>query len=552
MSRSWVRIGAVYLGLALFLCFPAPFSGELIGHPDIDVWNHAWGYFYWFDHLSQGLLPWNTDLIYAPEGGVLYFVDPLGALASLPFTAVFGVGIAYNLVQIARFAFAGLVSHFLCKEVTGAGPHCWAAGVAYASTPYLLAEQGNGISEVGAVGWIPLVFWMAARAFKNNSRRDWVLLGLAQGLCSVASFYYGLTTALLVGGWWLFSFEKTRVKGGLLAGCIGAVIAVPVFLLFRASLWPGNGRGVIRRSADLNLELMSHNAVDPREYVIPGGFQSVDFFEVYGEAFVHTAYLRWSALLLAGWACWKVGRATRPWMLMALGSLVLGLGRALWWDGGFAGPGERLVLLPFGWLQEVLPQLAITHSSRLSIGAQAVVALLAGWALVGQSKRLIGGMCALLLAESLFFSSAQWPLPMASTAMPSLYDQIAESPDPRGVLDLPPEVGTTMASSQYFWFQTRHGKPVPYGPDARSESSADAVFFRWLLLGAWSPESSPNLNPGLGVEEQVKTHLRERYGWIVLHEDLADRAGQKTLIHRKLRALLGSPQVGEGVLYWAL
>jgi hypothetical protein len=60
-------------------------------------------------HLSKGLLPWSTELIYGPEGGVLYFVDPLGALASLPFSALFGVGFAYNLVQISRFAFAGLV-----------------------------------------------------------------------------------------------------------------------------------------------------------------------------------------------------------------------------------------------------------------------------------------------------------------------------------------------------------------------------------------------------------------------------------------------------------
>jgi hypothetical protein len=552
MSQSWIRVGAVYLALALFLCFPAPFSGELIGNPDIDVWNHAWGYFYWLDHLSKGLLPWSTELIYGPEGGVLYFVDPLGALASLPFSALFGVGFAYNLVQISRFAFAGLVSHFLCKEVTGEGPHCWAAGVAYASTPYLLAEQGNGISEVGAVGWIPLVLWMAVRAFKSNARRDWVLLGLAQGLCSVASFYYGLTSALLVGGWWLCSFQKTRMKGSLLAGGLAALIAVPVFALFRASLWPGNARGVIRRSADLNAQLLAHNAVDPREYVIPGSFQSVDFLEVYGEAFVHTAYLRWSALLLAGWACWKVGRATRPWVWMALGSLVLGLGRVLWWDGGFVGPGERHVLLPFGWLQEVLPQLAITHSSRLSIGAQAIVPLLVGWALVGQSRRIIGGVCALLLAESLLFSSAQWPLPMASSEIPSVYERIGGTSDTRGVLDLPPEVGTTMASSQYFWFQTRHGKPIPYGPDARSESSADAVFFRWLLRGIWSPESSQNTNPGLDTEAQIRAHLKRRYGWIVLHENLADRAGYKVLIRRKLRALLGPPQREEGLIFWAL
>lgn len=551
-QSTWFRSGAFYLALALFLCFPAPFSGELIGNPDIDVWNHAWGYFYWFEHLSQGIMPWNTELVFGPEGGVLYFVDPLGALASLPFTALFGVGFAYNLVQISRFFFAGLVSHLLCREVTGDGPHCWAAGVAYASTPYLLAEQGNGISEVGAVGWIPLVFWMAFRAFQSNSRRDWVLLGLAQGMCSVASFYYGLTTALLIGGWWLFSFRKERIVGSLFSGVIAALLAVPVFAMFRASLSPNNPRGVIRRSADLNEQLLAHNAVDPREFFMPGDFQSVDLMEAYGEAFIHTSYLRLSALFLAGWACWKVGKAVRPWVGMALVSLVLALGSVLWWDGNFIGPGERRVLLPFGWLQEILPQLAITHSSRLSIGAQAIVALLVGWALVGRSRRLIGGACVVLVAESLFFSSVQWPLPMASMEIPPIYSSIAESSDTRGVLDLPSEVGTTMASSQYFWFQTQHKKPVPYGPDARSESSADPPIFRWLRHGTWPNDKRIPSARSDGRDDQVIAHLRARYGWIVLHENLAERSGLKAVINQRLRDLLGPPKEEEGLLYWRL
>jgi hypothetical protein len=105
-----------------------------------------------------------------------------------------------------------------------------------------------------------------------------------------------------------------------------------------------------------------------------------------------------------------------------------------------------------------------------------------------------------------------------------------------------------MASSQYFWFQTRHGKSVPYGPDARSESSADPVIFRWLIHGAWSQQTSR----GLSREEQVKAHLKERYGWIILHEDLAQRAGLKATMLLKLRALLGPPQAQEGLLIWRL
>jgi hypothetical protein len=298
---------------------------------------------------------------------------------------------------------------------------------------------------------------------------------------------------------------------------------------------------------------MAHNAVDPREYILPGGFQSVDLWGIYGESFVHTAYLRWSVLILAGFAFWQLGKKLRPWLGMALISLVLGLGPVLWWGGDFVGPGERVILLPFGWLQEILPQLAITHPTRLSIGAQAILALLVGWALVGRSRRVVFAACILLITESLFLSSAKWPLPKASMEIPALYTAIGEEQDARGVLDLPAEVGTTMASSRYFWFQTEHKKPVPYAPDARSGSSADTLLFRWLQhpSGPVGNKVPARVDSSLD-KAQLRQHLRERYGWIVFHERLAERAGVKQLFSEALVDLLGPPERAEGLLYWRL
>ena len=530
-----------------------PFSGDLLGHPDVDVWNHAWGYWYWLDSLSHGAAPWFTPMLKGPDGGVLYFVDPLGALAALPFSAIFGVSFAYNLVQLTRFVFAGLMSHLLCREVTGTGPHCWAAGVAYASSPYLLAEQSNGISEVGAVGWIPLCLWMAVRAFRDNQRKDWILLGLAQGMCSIASFYYGLTTALLIGGWWVCSFSKERLKYSFLAGGIAFALAAPFFFLFRASLYPNHEQGIIRRSPDLNTNLMEHNAVDPREYIMPGDFQSVDFWGLHGERFIHTGYLRLTVICLAIWVIWRVGRKTRPWIWMALGSLVLGLGPVLWWAEDFVRLGNNVVLLPFGWIQKAIPQLAITHPSRLSIGAQAIAALFVGWALVGRSRRVIALCSALLVLETLFLSSVRWPMPTSSTSVPELYFEIRDTEDKRGVLDLPAEVGTTMASSRYFWYQTVHEKTVPYGPDVRAGSSSDAKTFRWLQHATGPVRDRTPATVDWSVNrDEIRSNIEARYGWVVFHADFAKRAGVDPLFREALIELLGPPAERGSLLYWRL
>ena len=548
-DKPVLRLVLGYVLLALLLCFPVPFSGEVIGNPDIDVWNHLWGYWYWLDSFSSGALPWRTELLNAPDGGVLYFVDPVGAGLALPFSAIFGVPAAYTGIQLMRFTLAGLVSHFFCREIAGDGPHCWAAGIAFASSPFLLAEAGNGISEVTAVWWTPLCFWMAARAFRSNALEAWIKLGVAQGLCTLASFYYGLGTAILIATWWGVTFSVKRLKGTAVAAVLAVGIPLPFFAAFRASLGPGNPEAVIQRSGDLNQQLLAHNAVDPREYIVPGDFQSVDFMGQYGEAFIHTAYLRWSAILLAGWVVWRLRRVTYLWVSLVGLSLVLGLGRALWWNGEFVGPGDQLLILPFGWFQELIPQLAITHSSRLTVGGQAILAMLVGWSLVGQSGRRIALLSGILLAESLFLSSASWPLPRTSVEIPAVYEEIAEATDSRAVLDLPAEVGTTMASSKYFLYQTTHQKPIPYSPDIRAGSSSDRSTFFWLQHPRFSGSAdfkttSKEANGWVDrtVENRILPHLKSRYGWIILHREEAERVGVTEVFKAALERVLGEPE----------
>ena len=56
---------AGWFAFAAFICWPIAFTfqSQLIGDPAIDVWNHAWGYWYVFQHLAQFQLPLQTDLL---------------------------------------------------------------------------------------------------------------------------------------------------------------------------------------------------------------------------------------------------------------------------------------------------------------------------------------------------------------------------------------------------------------------------------------------------------------------------------------------------------
>ena len=381
MSRTAVLLRSLFwIAVAMVVTYPASLSPSemLIGHPDVDVWNHAWGYWFVPHTIGSFQLPFSTDLIGVPEGGDLYFIDMLGALLGTPFAWLFGPAVAYNLVMIVRVASAGMAGQTLANEVLGPGPHGAFAGVGLATLPFLLSEMSNGISEVVAIHWIAWSLWAGWRVMNEPSRRGWVRLGVLVGLSTAASFYYGLVTMMMLSvlgglrvvraartGWrptWLDLKEPALGVGAVVA------LALPFWGAFQWSLHSANA--LIVRPKELAVGwILSHNAVDPRTYVMPGDFQSVDLAS-YGEAFLHTGYLRWVVIGLAVVGVVRHAKL-RDWGIAALVSLVVGLGPVLYL-GEWVTVGGYSVSLPFYWAQLVLPDVAITHPLRLSIGGQIV------------------------------------------------------------------------------------------------------------------------------------------------------------------------------------
>jgi len=146
-------------------------------------------------------------------------------------------------------------------------------------------------------------------------------------------------------------------------------------------------------------------------------------------------------------------------------------------------------------------------------------------------------LAVLVAAEGLFFSAARWPLPMASAAVPEWYSG-AEGM----VLDLPAEVGTSMETSRYFWYQTAHGRPIPYTPDVRLGSARDPLLQR---LGVERPPMpGPRLNLGKA--------LSQRYGLVVVHRELARRAGVSGRYRELLEPELGPPEEYPDAWVWRL
>jgi hypothetical protein len=238
----------------------------------------------------------------------------------------------------------------------------------------------------------------------------------------------------------------------------------------------------------------------------------------------------------------------RSWGWAALVSLVVGLGPVLF-IGEWVKLGGHAVSLPFYWAQQVLPDVAITHPLRLSIGGQIILTLMAAAgaaALQWRGLALLAGLA--IMVESLSFSPGPWPVPTSPASVPEVYTSIPPGP----ILDLPGSVGATMATSRYFWYQTAHEQPIPYSPNVRLDSCRD--------MEVQSAFTDPHLreakhqvveHPAKGPDLYQKA-LAKRYSAIVLHKDLEGRANLLSAYAPVLESVFGPPDIDGDVMVWTV
>ena len=561
------RNAALCLLLALIASFPLVISPttRLIGHPDVDVTNHAWGPWWWWWTLGRGDLPWNTTLLATPTGGVLWFIDPFTALVGAPVVGLVGAVGAYNLAIVVSLAIVAAGGRALARAVGASDGASWLAAAACVVSPYVLSEVHNGVSEAVNVGWASLTLAAARRAIDApvegtvpKRLRPWLPVGLWLGVTAMGTWYYALAAGVTIGTWVMLEGARGRrhlhtvpLLGGAFAAILGLLLAAPVLSLVRSSI--SDPRSLVVR-ADVDpaerVFLQAHNAVDPRAFVAPLGFQSVDLASQ-GEAFLHSSYLGLVALGLAGLAVSRGAR--RRIVIGVVPTALLSLGAYLWWGGGWVELGGSRIALPFAWLTWLLPDAGSTHAQRLVWPVIAVVSALAArgvGTLAGAPRYLVS---ALLLCDLVLASP--WPLARvdvldatAHTRLATLAkaERVAASPaSAYGVLDLPAEVGNTMATSVYLVYQTVSGLPIPYRPDARGGTSSAYGLQAFNVLYVPSvarPEQAEALRAELAGQTRIDIGSLETKGgirWIVLHKELERGRGDIAVIQAQLEDWFG-------------
>ncbi|MBK9645468.1 MAG: hypothetical protein IPO67_10020 [Deltaproteobacteria bacterium] len=549
-ERLGVARGALFgFALAVLMLWPGILYGPnaLIGHPNLDVWSHAWGMSWFIERLASFELPWEVKVAAFPERRVLWYVDPLGALLTAPLQALSGPAVAWNVLLTLELTLCGWAAWLFGRALGGRG---WLAAAALTTTPLLQTELWNGVSEACWLAPIPLAGALAARRSKYT--------GVAIGLAWLATPYHGFgatglgAAILLMGG---VGGERppwaTRLKELALALVIGAALALPQSIMLKMSvntdapfvnrpLWDG-----------FNEPSMRTNAVDPRSLFMPGDFWSRETIDTpLSSPWKHTPYLGLGVLALA-----VVGfvRSPRLWPLfvVAVSAAVACLGFFLWWDGAWVrGENGELMKLPFGFFAD-WTKLGLVHHLRFVGVAVAILAAVADRGL----GRLGVIAVPFVVYEHLQLAPNCWPLPVSPAQLPAVYSALPD--DGRAVIDLPADSGYGNRTNRFLFYQALHDRPVPWTNKVGSMGAASMnhALRTWVLLSKKDPVSpgSPGVPPadadlGAAVDELYN----QGFGWVVLHPRLLAEMAQLDTHKQSLDALLGPGELVEEVWVWEI
>ncbi len=545
--------------------------GSLAGHPGNDVWNHVWGYWWVADEVAHGRLPLRTDLQHFPMSSRLFFIDTFGALISLPLQWIGGAPLAMNAVVLGNFWAAGMAAWALARHVArelfggdDADQNALIAAVAYATSPHLIAQAYNGITETLFAAGLPLATLGVLRMLERPTARRALEAAAAMALCMLANWYYGLFaivgSAVLLLVFALARRERIRwvsvPKVLIISALVTGAAVAPVLAGFASTL-DGDDAIVQRDPEFVWKSLITHNVTDVVSAFHPGKFYSPDLKALHGEELLIVTYLGWVLLGLGALGLLRMRRwrDRMPWLVWCGAFALLMLGPYLYVAGEYFTIDDRKVPLPFLAFFELVPLFGrISHPFRFVMGVQLGLGILATIG-VGRLPRLARlGLGGAILVEALLLSPAPWPLPRSASYIPEHVALLRDDPEPGAVLDLPISV-PNLERAVYLYWQTGHRRPSPYALNEPLPGLLDRSHLaRALLIAeAGRVDSLPPMLSELDLVVAGRALARLGVRYVVMHAGMypADRRAQSLeLLHTALGP--ETTQTSDGRYVWRL
>ncbi len=476
----------------------------------VDAGQNIWNLWWVRQALLTGSNPYLTRYLFYPEQ-INLFWQTLGlpnALLVLPILLIAGPLVAFNTLILLSFGLGGYFAYRLGRAVLTDRIAALIVGFVFTFTPHHMQPLLGGALEIVAIHWIPLYVLLLMRALRRQTVPSVLSAALLLTVTTLASHYYGLfcavytllhvlLAAILVAPW-----QRDQQTGDTRQG-IGDRGHLSAKRSERKALERSNARTLERSNAASYRLLMIGVAIAgisvitllpfawdremlqaaaPEDWYTRQLFHSTALVDFLGLNVLHplwgTAATRWSQMLhpfgvelgaapglvvyaLLIYGCWLYWRTVWPWLVLAMGMLILSMGPEL-----KIGSEPTGIPLPFQWLNAASPFQNSSRPSRFITLMMLPVSVLAGYGIQAVRERwwhqrsVVAGLIAGVLLCELIVA----PWPMMPIQVDPLYMALHSYQSPGAVIELPPRTN----DSQYMLNQLCHGRPLVGGYLART------------------------------------------------------------------------------------
>ncbi|MDE1865180.1 MAG: hypothetical protein KGH94_00885 [Candidatus Micrarchaeota archaeon] len=521
--KAYAIAGLIYLAIALVNFWPVALHlTSYVAGTGGDTLQNLWGI--WFISYSLFTLHhgiWYTNLLFWPIGANLVYQTfvPLASFLVSPFTGL-SLGLAYNIIFFAGFCLSGVTMFVLAKYLTKNSYAAFIAGLIFSFSAAHIAQSYGHLHFVN-VEWIPLGLYFFLRLVREDHGRYKNAIGLSVSMvlaCFTGDVEMGIMLVLLMIVIAVLYLIYGETRRRILNLGVAKALAVFLVLTFALGAWswiPTISFIAHNGLASLNsINDIGHNALwsdDLVAFFIPSPYNgflggiSNSFANIYhGNLSETSAYLTYTALILAILGLWKHFRELRLWIVVGGIFLMLALGPILLINttlpsnigGGTAISG---VPLPYQLLNKLPLFGAIREPGRYDflftiafavMAAYGTKALLEWGATQHQAARSGVGALAIVavLAVLIFIEANGMPLsPSAAAAtttpltIPKVYADLSQVQGNFTVLQLP-IIGTYRLPDYYggkaMYYQTASHKAIVGGYTTRENASQELSLYQ--------------------------------------------------------------------------
>jgi hypothetical protein len=540
----WRAIGVLWalpLYAVVALIFWGPWvlaapGSTILAANDVDPSAYLWFFSWWPHALLNGLNPFYTQLIFAPDGYNLAWVTsvPGPSLLLAPVTLSLGAPVSWNLISLASPVLSAWTAFLLCRHVVGAAVPALAGGYLFGFSPYMFSQL-RGAPQLALVALLPLLVVLVLRHLEGSTPdRRFVAAATAALTAQVLISTEVLATATLFGGLTLagaYALYPER-RPALRRTVVLLLVSLAATALLASPLLAY----VLFGERTLPEQALAQYPADLLSFVVPGTLFAATPARLGGSVpgwATGAAYLGVPLLVLVAAFAWahRDRRAAR----LVVGAFAMAAIAAL---GSTLHVGGERTGLPLPWTPFAeLPLLRYAIPLRFSVfaflAAGLVVAMYLAWR-QSWARWALTALVLLFLAPAL--GNAQWHTRLAE--VPFFGDDRY-----RGLLDEGDRVLTVPAAGRNMYWQVQ--ADLSFAMAAGYVGATPESFTRypaWRLLAA-----APFARPGAGSSAQLRRFVTDK-GVTVL---LADSSlGPRWL--RLFDSLGRRPDESGGILVYRL